>query len=62
MNYCKAKVYCDGLHYIAIPYAKQEWKKRKNARSYNEINAKVESVYKQSNKHSRKEKIKETIE
>lgn len=62
MNYPKAKVYCDGSHYIAIPYAKQEWKKRKNKRSYNEINAKVESVYKQSNKYSRKEKIKETIE
>ncbi len=61
MHYRKAKVYCDGSHYIAIPYEKQVWKKRKNAKSYSEINAKVESFYKQSDKHSRRERIRETI-
>ncbi len=62
MHYKKAKVYCDGSHYIAIPYEKQERKKRKNASRYSELNAKVENIYKKSDKHSRKERVKETIE
>ena len=62
MNYPKAKVYTDGSHFIAIPYAEQNWKKRKKTHSTktNELNEKVEKTYKESS-GSRKEKIKVTI-
>ena len=61
MSYPQAKVYNDGSHYIAIPQAKQSWKKRKraNIQSSKELGQKqaFEKSYNENKGKSKREKI-----
>lgn len=62
MNYPKSKIYFDGSHYIAVPHARQLWKKRKNKITKNEQEEKVKQILKNGESKVKSEKIKNAVE